>query len=100
VPVSHQAASKESQEYREIDYSRSKSFFLLRTVVPAVGNRGKRELATVQALSEAAKHKRKEGGSRAKQPIAIRTPGPKDMTRGVGQKGGLRAQGECECSSL
>ena len=40
------------EENEEIDSSLLKSFLLLQTVVPAVGNIGERVLPTVQALSE------------------------------------------------
>jgi len=44
---------------------------------------GERVLPTVRALSEAVKR----GGSRAKQALEMRTPGPKDMMREVRWEG-------------
>jgi len=40
----------------------------MRTVVPAVCNMGERVLPTVQALSEAAKRQRREGGVEPNDP--------------------------------
>jgi len=51
---------------------------------------GQRVLPTVQALREAAKHKRTDGGSRAKRPLETRTPWPKDMIREVRREGGVQ----------
>jgi len=58
--VSDYAASNGGEENGGIDRSLLKSFLLLRTVVPALCNRGERVLPTVQTLSEAAKPRRKD----------------------------------------
>ena len=59
--MSDYAASKGGEENGEIDRSLLKSFLLLRTIVPAVGNMCRRVLLTVRTRSEAAKRERKEG---------------------------------------
>jgi len=60
VCLSDWAASSGGEENREIDRSLLTSFFLLQTVVAAVGNMGERVLPTVCALSEAAKRELSE----------------------------------------
>jgi len=66
--MSDYAASSRGEENGEINRSHLKSFFLLRTVVPAVSNMGERVLLTERALSEAAKRERREGGVEPNDP--------------------------------
>ena len=66
--VSDQAASNGGEENGEIDRGLLKRFPLLRTEVRAVCNMGERVLPTVQALSEAAKRERREGGVEPNDP--------------------------------
>ena len=61
MSVSDKACSNGSQENREIDRGLLKGFLRLRTVVPALGNMGRRLLPTVQILSDGVKGKRRDG---------------------------------------
>ena len=92
--------SKGEEENEEIDRGLLKKFLLLRTVVPAICNMGKRVLPTVQALSEVARNASGEGEGASQT-----TPGNKDTKaqehdKGSKVGGGGAAHGECQCSSL
>ena len=60
MSVSDEVASTGGEENAAIDRSLLKGFLLLRTVVPAVCNMGKKVLPTVRALSEVAKGERRK----------------------------------------
>ena len=75
--MSDWAASSGGEENREIDRSLLTSFFLLQTVVAAVGNMGERVLPTVCALSEAAKRERRGGVVELNDPSKQGRQGPR-----------------------